>query len=226
MCPNNPWDDAARVYDEVRPSYPDRLVDDLIASAHLRKNGRLLEIGAGTGKATVPLANRGFRIHCIEPGPNLATILADKCSCFPIVTIDIASFEKWIAPDEADYDLIFCAQAFNWLDPAVRCMKCHQLLREDGYLALFWYGQCTQMDWTSELVSSGFFQRPQVFDYHVESHVDTETWVKIVESTSAFAALNEAGKAKAREEARSNAHSQGGVLTTMLDYTMFLAKKI
>lgn len=225
MSTTNPWDDAASIYDEARPTYPDQLVDDLVTSAQLCVGGRLLEIGAGTGKATVLLAQRGFRVHCVEPGPNLAAILAEKCSPFPYVTVDIASFEDWTTPDAADYDLIFCAQAFNWLDPATRYERCHRLLRDGGHIGVFWYGDCIKMAWESEIVSSGLFAHPQVFDYQTEPRVDTETWVKVVESTSMFAALDEEGKTRAREEARAEVQQQGGVVTGTLDYRMFVAKK-
>jgi hypothetical protein len=44
------FDRKAKLYDAVRPSYPAALVDDVIARCSPR---RMLEIGAGTGKATV-----------------------------------------------------------------------------------------------------------------------------------------------------------------------------
>lgn len=68
----NPWDEVARTYDEARPSYPDQLIEDIIEKARLSPYDRLLEIGAGTGKATIMFVERGFRVHCIEPGPNPA----------------------------------------------------------------------------------------------------------------------------------------------------------
>ena len=43
-------------YDQVRPGYPDDLVDDVTA---LSGAGPALEVGAGTGKATVSFAARG-----------------------------------------------------------------------------------------------------------------------------------------------------------------------
>jgi 16S rRNA A1518/A1519 N6-dimethyltransferase RsmA/KsgA/DIM1 with predicted DNA glycosylase/AP lyase activity len=34
----------------------------------------LLEIGCGTGKATAPLARRGFPVTCVELGAQLAAV--------------------------------------------------------------------------------------------------------------------------------------------------------
>jgi SAM-dependent methyltransferase len=60
------FDSAADGYQQARPDYPDALYDALIGTAQLRSGDRLLEVGAGTGKATLPLARRGFRITCVE----------------------------------------------------------------------------------------------------------------------------------------------------------------
>ena len=66
------FDRAAVLYDRVRPDYPEALFDDLITVAGLTPGDRLLEVGCATGKATRPLARRGFRITCVELGAELA----------------------------------------------------------------------------------------------------------------------------------------------------------
>jgi 2-polyprenyl-3-methyl-5-hydroxy-6-metoxy-1,4-benzoquinol methylase len=63
--------------------YPAELYDELIRLAGLRPAARLLEIGCATGKATVPLAERGFRITCLELGPRLAATARDNLARFP-----------------------------------------------------------------------------------------------------------------------------------------------
>lgn len=220
-----PWDEAAQVYEEVRPSYPDQLVQDIIDGANLSGNERLLEIGAGTGKATAMFAKRGFQIHCVEPGPNLAGILADKLSYYPNVNVDVASFEDWTPRESTEYDLIFCAQAFEYIDPEIRYRKCHQLLKKDGHLALFWYGHYDEA-WESDIAVSGLFGDPKVFDYHSELISSTETCVKALESTSSFVVLDEESKSRMREETRRNVEKQGGSVKVKLNYRMYLARKI
>ena len=68
------FDTAAERYDRARPAYPDALFDELVAVTHLRPGARLLEIGSATGKATLPLARRGFDITCVELGADLAAV--------------------------------------------------------------------------------------------------------------------------------------------------------
>ena len=55
------FDAAAARYDRVRPEYPEALFDDLVALAGLTPGDHLLEVGCATGKATRPLARRGYR---------------------------------------------------------------------------------------------------------------------------------------------------------------------
>jgi SAM-dependent methyltransferase len=68
------FDEAALLYDEVRPGYPEELFDDIVALSGIPSGGRILEIGCGTGQATVPFARRGYRILCVELGKNLAAV--------------------------------------------------------------------------------------------------------------------------------------------------------
>src|SRR5262245_49635885 len=65
---------AADSYHRARPDYPGGLFDDLITVTGLAPGDCLLEIGCATGKATVPLARLGFRITCVELGPDLAAV--------------------------------------------------------------------------------------------------------------------------------------------------------
>ena len=68
------FDEDAELYDKARPHYPQQLFDDLVHLASLKPGARLLEIGCGTGRATVPLARIGFGILGVELGENLAAI--------------------------------------------------------------------------------------------------------------------------------------------------------
>ena len=129
---------AADLYEAARPSYPEELFDDLVELAGLEPGARLLEIGCATGKATSPLLKRGFRVKCVEMGPQLAQRARDRLEGFPF-EVDVASFETWEGPAEA-FDPIFAATTWHWIDPAVRYAKAHRLLRSDGHLA-FWSAQ-------------------------------------------------------------------------------------
>ena len=84
----------------LRPDYPEALFDDLVALAGLTPGDRLIEVGCATGKATRPLARRGFRITCVELGTELAAVARRNLTGFG-VEVAQASFEAWQPPEPA-----------------------------------------------------------------------------------------------------------------------------
>jgi SAM-dependent methyltransferase len=127
---------VASEYDRVRPSYPEALYDRIFAFGNLTAAAQVLEVGVGTGKATLPLAARGLRIVGIEPGVNLTAQARASLADFPNVTLITSTFENWDAPPGA-FDLAFAAQAYHWLDPAERLSKFATTLKNGGVLAVF-----------------------------------------------------------------------------------------
>ncbi len=89
------FDEAAEVCQRTRPVCPPQLFDDLIGLAGLSPGNRVVEIGCGTGQATVPLAERGMAVTAVEPGPNLAAIARRRLAGFPTTDVLTASFEDW-----------------------------------------------------------------------------------------------------------------------------------
>jgi SAM-dependent methyltransferase len=129
------FDTAAERYDRARPGYPSQLFDDLVTVCGLEPGARVLEVGCGTGQATVPLAERGFSIVAVELGPSLAAVARRNLARFPSVEVVVAAFEDWPLPAEP-FDAVVCATAFHWLDPAVRLTKVAAALRPGGSLAI------------------------------------------------------------------------------------------
>jgi SAM-dependent methyltransferase len=129
------FDAAAELYERARPTYPDELFDELVELAGLKPRSRVVEIGCGTGKATLPLAGRGLRVTCVELGPALVAMARRRLALFPGVEILNADFETW-RPVRADYDAVVAFTAFHWVPPELRYLKSAALLREGGALAV------------------------------------------------------------------------------------------
>jgi SAM-dependent methyltransferase len=128
------FDEAAELYDRARPGYPMALFDDLAEATGIGPGSRVLEIGPGTGQATVPMAERGWRIVAVELGADLAAVARRNLARFPEVDVVTAAFEEWPLPGEP-FDLVLVATAFHWIDPAVRVAKVADALRPGGSLA-------------------------------------------------------------------------------------------
>jgi SAM-dependent methyltransferase len=129
------FDDAPELYDRTRPVAPAELFDDLVELAGLARGSHVLEIGCGTGQATLPLAERGLEVVGVELGAGLAAFARRKLARFPSVRIVTSSFEAWDAGDER-FDAVVSVNAFHWIEPDVRYAKTAALLRDGGALAV------------------------------------------------------------------------------------------
>src|SRR5262245_38526001 len=92
------FDASAPLYQRARPEYPSELYDRLVGVTGLKPGSELLEIGCATGKATLPLARRGFRITCLEPGRALAAEAGRLLAPFDVEVL-VSRFEDWKAPE-------------------------------------------------------------------------------------------------------------------------------
>ncbi len=127
---------VADFYDKFRPSYPKEIIEFFINKANLSTGSKLLEIGAGSGKATELFVNKNLEILCIDPGEDLVKIgntrFKDERFRF-----EVARFEEYTASPNS-FDAIFAAQSFHWVPQPVGYKKCTSFLKDGGYLALFW----------------------------------------------------------------------------------------
>jgi SAM-dependent methyltransferase len=102
-------------------------------------------VGCGPGNGTVPLAERGFRITCLEPGPRLAAAARRNLAGYEVEVVERA-FEDWEPPGAERFDLIFAATAWHWIDPAVGYQLAWSWLRPGGQLAIWGAGHVFPAD--------------------------------------------------------------------------------
>jgi SAM-dependent methyltransferase len=131
------FNQVALEYDAARPTYPEALVEDILAISLLPQNGKILEVGCGSGQATLPFARGGYQMTCLDIGPDLLKLAAQKTQAYPLVRFVCSSFEDW-QPGEERFDLLLSATAFHWIAPEVGYPKAASLLTDCGYIALFW----------------------------------------------------------------------------------------
>jgi len=129
--------DDPKNYHTVRPAYPEDVWEVLRARANLRSGIDILEIGAGTGLATVVLAaHQPKRFVAIEPDSRLASFLRSEIPD-PRLEILVEPFESADLKAES-FELIVCATAFHWLDEASALRRFQHLLRPGGAVAIWW----------------------------------------------------------------------------------------
>ncbi len=130
------FDEAAAAYDRYRGGYAPELFDTL--AALVPANGTVVEIGAGTGIATVPLAQMAAHLVALEPAPAMREIAATKLAPYPDVGFVGSTFENWEAPP-ASVDMIVAMDAWHWVDQESGPARAARLLRPGGHLAVAWH---------------------------------------------------------------------------------------
>ncbi|HYZ55575.1 MAG TPA: class I SAM-dependent methyltransferase [Streptosporangiaceae bacterium] len=130
------FESVAASYHRARPEYPAELFDTLVTVAALHAGDRLLEVGCATGKATLPLARRGFRITCVELGADLAAAARANLAGLDVEIIE-GSFEDWRPRPAERFGLVYAATAWHWIDPVQRYVRAWEALRPGGHLAIW-----------------------------------------------------------------------------------------
>ncbi|HEY9305756.1 MAG TPA: class I SAM-dependent methyltransferase [Mycobacterium sp.] len=124
----NSFGSAAYNYDTHRPRYPDQLIDDVLAPGVCR----LLDVGAGTGIASMQFVERGVDVLAVEPDSRMASVAQAKG-----IPVEIATFEQW-EPAGRRFDRVVFAASFHWVDPGVALPKIRGILGDGGKLVLMW----------------------------------------------------------------------------------------
>jgi len=112
------------------------MYEDIKNHCGIDSESRLLEIGAGSGIATVELAQLGCHIVAIEPGAQLATIAREQTDRFDKVRIHVSTLEDFHTNDK--FDCILAFTAFHWLSEGDRFDRIARLLNRTGSLVLVW----------------------------------------------------------------------------------------
>ena len=127
---------VSETYDEVRPDYPEELVNDVIEISSVPSGGKILEIGTGTGKTTRTFAERGYEITALDISEEQMVIARKNLSQFSNIKYIVSAFEQADLPANS-FDLIFAAQTVHWIDPEIVYKKVSELLNDSGYFAFF-----------------------------------------------------------------------------------------
>jgi ubiquinone/menaquinone biosynthesis C-methylase UbiE len=190
------FNQMADYYDRFRPDYPEETIQTILSTANLSSDSRVLEIGAGSGKATAQFADYDIEMLCIDPGEDLVQA-GNKKFVNKNIRFVASRFEDYSLPLEY-YDAIISAQAFHWIPQPQGYEKCASILKKDGYLLPFWnieilndtlfdnelqkilekydafVSAASEENYTkhrmesicSEIADSGYFSKPKVVESH------------------------------------------------------------
>jgi SAM-dependent methyltransferase len=132
--PDRVFGDVVDEYDRRRPDYPAVVVDAVLAAAP--EPWRILESGAGTGKATELFTAHGIPVTVVEPDARMAEKLTVRCAGAD-VTVHVAKLEDF-EPEPGVYSIGLAAQSWHWVDPDRGPAVMARALCSGGVLALVW----------------------------------------------------------------------------------------
>jgi SAM-dependent methyltransferase len=116
-------------YDRTRPSYPQAMVDRIVAASPGRD---VLDVGCGTGIVARQFQAAGCRVFGIDADARMADLAHQRG-----LEAEVARFEDWDPAGRA-FDAVVCGQAWHWIDPVAGAAKAAQALRPGGRFAVFW----------------------------------------------------------------------------------------
>jgi SAM-dependent methyltransferase len=149
---------VAEAYDEHRPDYPQDAIRWALQPAAGQpaagQSGggdlaglRVLDLGAGTGKLTAPLAALGVSVTAVEPD---AEMLAALARLLPSVPAHPGSAEAIPLPD-GSVDAVLCGQSMHWFNLERALPEIARVLAPGGVLAGLWNSDDDRVEWVAGL---------------------------------------------------------------------------
>jgi len=198
------FQDGGEHYDRVRPGYPADSADWLIPAGARDA----ADLGAGTGKFTALLVERGLRTVAVDPSPDM---LEQLRRALPGVTAVEGTAEHTSLAPEA-FDLVTVAQAWHWCDPLLASTEAARILRPHGVLGLIWNQLDTSVPWVhrlSRIMHAGDVHKPHFTPplgpefTRLQSHltrwedpVTTQDLMELAKSRSYYLRAGESTRAK------------------------------
>lgn len=210
----NPFHTPAPFYGRVRPEYPQEAVD-AVCGSHV--GGRIADIGAGTGKLTRLLLERGAQVVAVEPSAAMREQLDAILGGAEALQIVAANAEDTRLPAHS-VDVAAYAQSWHWMDPEAAGREADRIVRPGGHMAIVWNQMNVELPWVHRLtriMRSGDVHRPdkpprlpepwgepELTMLAWEDQVTPEGLLELGTTRSSYLRQNEAGRARMQDNLR------------------------
>jgi SAM-dependent methyltransferase len=203
-------------YERARPEYPAEGIAYIARELDLRSGRTVVDLAAGTGKLSRPLAALGCEVIAIEPVAEMRAAIGSG-----IRALD-GTAEAMPLPDDSA-DAVTVGQAFHWFDGPKALAEIERVLRPGGALALVWNRRPVERSELHQAITelmapycgatpghaSGkwreAFAGRELTEWHFDfvQRLDADGLADRVGSTSFIAALDDAERAELLEQVRA-----------------------
>jgi len=118
----------------ARPPYPRALFDAL--SSELAPGAAVLDVGAGLGHLTLPLAELGFRLIALEPAQAMLAELQRTATARALGLEFHHACAEALPLQASTVDAVCVADALHFLDAELAGLEIRRVLRPGGLLAI------------------------------------------------------------------------------------------
>jgi SAM-dependent methyltransferase len=122
---------GVEAYERARPDYPPEAITYMARELDLRPSRVVVDLAAGSGKLTRPLARLGCEVIAVEPVDEMRAAIGDAARALA------GTAEAIPLPDDSA-DAVAVGQAFHWFDGPAALAEIERILRPGGRLALVW----------------------------------------------------------------------------------------
>lgn len=149
MNSSNLFDGRAMVYNQGRPLYPQKLIDELYTHYGVSCDSIIADIGSGTGKLSKQLLDKGSTVYAVEPNNDMRSVAEDALSEYSKFISVNGNAENTLLPDNS-IDFITAAQAFHWFDVKKFRLECDRIKKDNAKIILIWNSRDMTFDFNRE----------------------------------------------------------------------------